>query len=72
MLVTLVGIVTVVSPLQPENAYSPMLVTLDGIVTDVSPLQPENAEDPMLVTGYPPRVDGIVIAPVVAVGIASR
>ena len=38
------------SPLQPENAESPMLATLFGIVTLVSPLQPENAEDPMPVT----------------------
>ncbi len=43
MLVKLAGIVTLVSPLQPENAYSPMLVTLAGMVTLVSPLQPENA-----------------------------
>ena len=40
MLVTLDGIVTDVSPLQPENADHPMLVTLDGIVTEVSPRQP--------------------------------
>ena len=54
MLVTLDGIVTDVSPLQPENARSPMFVTLDGIVTDVNPLQSENAtsntSSPMLVT----------------------
>ena len=40
MLVMLFGIVTLVSPLQPENAEDPMLVTLSGIVTLVSPLQP--------------------------------
>jgi hypothetical protein len=40
MLVTLFGIVTLVSPLQPENAEEAMLVTLSGIVTFVSPLQP--------------------------------
>jgi hypothetical protein len=39
MLVTLEGIVTLVSPLQPENAFSPMFVTLFGIVTLVRPLQ---------------------------------
>ena len=39
MLVTLSGIVTLVSPLQPANALPPMLVTLSGIVTLVSPLQ---------------------------------
>ena len=40
MLVTLLGIVTLGSELQPENAPSPMLVTLLGIVTLVSELQP--------------------------------
>jgi hypothetical protein len=39
MLVTLPGIVTLVSPLHPKNAYDPMLVTLSGIVTLVRPLQ---------------------------------
>lgn len=43
MLVTLSGIVTLVSPLQWENAQDPMLVTPFGIVTLVSPLQWENA-----------------------------
>ncbi len=43
MLVTLLGIVTLVRLLQPENAESPMLVTLLGIVTLVRLLQPENA-----------------------------
>ena len=55
MLVTLEGIVTDVSPLQPKNVQSSMLVTLDGIVTDVSPLQSQNASLPTLVT-----LDGIV------------
>ena len=35
--------VTLVSPVQPENASSPMLVTLAGMVTLVSPVQPKNA-----------------------------
>ena len=39
MLVTLSGIVTEVSEVQPENASSPMLVTLSGMVTEVSELQ---------------------------------
>ena len=43
MLVTLSGIVTLIKPLQPENAKSAMLVTLDGIVTVVRLLQPWNA-----------------------------
>ena len=43
MLVTLSGMVMLVSPLQPENASSPMLVTLLGIVTLVSPSQLQNA-----------------------------
>ena len=44
------GIVTLVRPVQPENAEFPMLVTLLGIVTLVRPVQPLNAETPMLVT----------------------
>ena len=43
MLVTLSGIVTLVRPVQPENAAAPMLVTLSGIVTLVRLVQPENA-----------------------------
>ena len=50
MLVTLLGIVTEVKPLQPEKAEDPMLVTLLGIVTEVKPEQPEKALCPMLVT----------------------
>ncbi len=43
MLVTLSGMVTLVSPLQPENAHPPILVTLSGIVMLVRLLQPRNA-----------------------------
>ena len=50
MLVTLFGIVMLVSPVQPENAELPMLVTLPGIVMLVSLLQFANAEGPMLVS----------------------
>ena len=64
MLVTESGIVTLVRPLQPENAEDPMLVTESGIVTLVSPLQLQNASSPMLVTGLPPSVEGIVTEPV--------
>ena len=39
MLVTLLGIVTLVRLVQPENAPSPMLVTLLGIVTLVRLVQ---------------------------------
>ena len=49
MLVTLLPIVTLVSPLQPLKAEVPMLVTLLPIVTLVSPLQPLKAEVPILV-----------------------
>ena len=31
--------IILVSPVQPEKAYSPMLVTLSGIVTLVRPVQ---------------------------------
>ena len=44
--------VTLVRPLQPENAKSPMRVTELGMVTLVRLLQSENAEFPMLVTEY--------------------
>ena len=40
MLVTPLPIVTLVRPLQFQNALSPMLVTESGIVTLVRPLQP--------------------------------
>ena len=43
MLVTEFGIVTLVKPLQPENAASSMLVTPLPIVTLVKLLQLENA-----------------------------
>ena len=36
MLVTLLGMVTLVRPSHPEKASSPMLVTLLGMVTPVS------------------------------------
>ena len=48
MLVTLSGIVTLVSELHPENAESPTLATLSEIVTLVSELQPENASFPII------------------------
>ena len=50
MLVTLLGIVTLVNELQPENAEEPMLVTLLGIVTLVNEVQLWKAYSPMLVT----------------------
>ena len=37
MLVTLLGMVTDVRPLQPENALRPMLVTLFGIIVFLHP-----------------------------------
>ena len=49
MLVTELGIVTDVSPLQPEKTPKPMYGTELGIVTDVSPDR-EKALSPMLVT----------------------
>ena len=49
MLVTLFGIVMLVSP-ESWKAKEPMLVTLFGIVMLVSPVQPSKASEPMLVT----------------------
>ena len=40
MLVTELGMVMEVRPLQPSKAKSPMLVTELGMVTEVRPLQP--------------------------------
>ena len=57
ILVTLLGMVTVVSWLE-ENAAMPILVTLLGMVTLVSWLT-ENALVPMLVTATPPILLGI-------------
>ena len=53
MLVTLPGIVTLVRPMQPENALSPMLVTgwpsiVEGRVT--SPPAPVKPVKPVIVT----------------------
>ena len=40
-------IVTLLSPMQPENAYTAMFVTLFGIVTSPSLAQSANASAPM-------------------------
>jgi hypothetical protein len=50
MLVTELGIVMLVNPLQLEKAPSPILVTELGIVMLVNPLQLEKAPSPILVT----------------------
>ena len=50
MLVTLLGNVSSVKPLQYAKAKFPMLVTLLGNVSSVKPLQPLKALYPMLVT----------------------
>jgi hypothetical protein len=52
MLVTVVGIVMLVSALAQLNALSPMLMSWlpDPNVTMVSAVVPENAPSPMLVT----------------------
>ncbi len=69
MLVTLSGIVMLVSPVQPENAESPMLVTLFGIVTFVSSGHPQKAESPMLVT-LPSAGITLVLHPAIKVFVA--
>ena len=63
MLVTLLGIVTLVKKGQKAKAYQPMLVTLFGIVMLVKDLQSLKAKLPMLVTGISPNFDGIVSEP---------
>ena len=58
MLVTLLGMVMLVKPVQLKNANSSMLVTLFGMVMLVKPVQLKNAESPMLVTSF-----GIITSP---------
>ena len=67
MLVTPSGIVTLVREVQSENVLQPIHVTPSGIVTLVREVQPKNARSPIYVTGYPPKDDGIVIAPLAEV-----
>ena len=50
MLVTLSGILMLVSDSHPRNAEFPMLVTLSGMLILVSDLYPANALSPMFVT----------------------
>ena len=50
ILVTLLGIVTEVKPLQPSNSFSSMRVTLSGMVMEVKLEQPLNADFPILFT----------------------
>ena len=50
MLVTLLGNVSSVKPVQPSKADSPMLVTLLGNVSSVNSLHQPKALFPMLVT----------------------
>ena len=50
MLVTLLGIVIEVRPLQSQKAFAPIDVTLFGIVTEVRLLQSEKASSPIDVT----------------------
>ena len=52
MLVTELGMVMLVKPVQLLNALLPMLVTDEGMVMLVKPVQPLNALFPMLVTEY--------------------
>ena len=50
MVVTLLGIVTEVKPLQLSKASLPIEVTLLGMGTEVRPLHPEKAASPIEVT----------------------
>ena len=50
ILVTLLGIVTVVRPVQSMKAQFPMLVTLLGIVTEIRPVHFPKAPPPILIT----------------------
>ena len=50
MLVTLLGMVTLVRLAHPERAYGEIMETLLGIVMLVRPVRKQNAPSPMLVT----------------------
>jgi hypothetical protein len=74
MLVTLLGIVTLVRLVHDMNAWLPMLVTLSGIVTLIRVVFEWNAESPMLVTARSLIVPGMLTtppAPVYPVMVAS-
>jgi hypothetical protein len=55
IVVTLLGIVNAVNPVQPLKELAPIVVTLLGIVKAVNPVQPLKELVPIIVT-----VDGIV------------
>jgi hypothetical protein len=64
MLVTLLGIITEVKPVQPLKADLPMLVTLFGIDIDIKPTQPRNASScidsiPIGIEYIPEKDEGI-------------
>ena len=40
-----------------------MVLTLSGMITEVRVVEPRNTSCLMTVTGFPPNVEGIVIAP---------
>ena len=63
IVVTLLGIVTLINPLHPANAKLPMVITLSGIVTLVRIVYLKNAEASMLVTGFSLIFEGIYIFP---------
>ena len=50
IVVTLVGMITDASDVQPSKADSPIVVTLFGMITDTSDVQPPNAHLPITVT----------------------
>ena len=50
MFVTLSGIVTSASVLQPVNALAPIVSSMEGSVSSVRPLQPQNALGPIVLT----------------------
>ena len=72
MLVTLLGMVMEVKPVQPEKAEPPMLITLLGMVTEVKLLQPPKALYPMLVTVlgiivfWQPAINVFVVVSIIA------
>jgi hypothetical protein len=66
IVVTLLGMVIEIEPVQYQKAASPIVVTLFGMVNEVKPWQPMNAQSPIAVTLF-----GIILLFVPAINVLS-
>jgi len=67
IVVTLLGIVKAVNPVQPLKAVAPIVVTLLGIVKAVNPVRPLKAESPIVII----LVAGVVVDVIVSVVVVA-